>query len=912
MSRLKNCKILSLILCFALLSFSLLNSFAVQNVATKDVPVAQTANSASELTPIYEKADGTGFYLGTQSTSPGNDFEFRNASNSNYSAVDKAIAAPSVTEVGEGYNGTAAMKVGYDKAYSRYLFRYRINDSVRTTTIKANEAFTIEMKVKLVSGSASGIYAGYYYAYDQIPAYVNDTQYTTKDNYDSDDLKASDWTTLTFTHTCPSAARWVFINITSSDENGCVLLIDDLKIYAAADETKPNLLTSDILIHHKNSSNQNVPYNSNASNVGSFDVFKGYDFDNSPYESTFGLEPIPNPGAREATVKPYISELGDGVKGGYALNIPVSSKLKNSVSFQGSNRSNKDLCLYWDTTYTVELKVRVKSGSLDSFKIGIFELWYGSDVEIPGVPNGEYIDDPGNKNYGKWVYDSYKNYGLSLSGGELSSEWQYYVFEVKTNKNNKNWKRLAIDVVAKSADTIVQIDDLRVSISGDTSGKYIAYQDNATYGIIPNNGTFEKFRTSAKVSKVDNTPIPDAKYQPIPFYDWTLAYDDKGAVITRADTTAVPRIYYNSNTNSRTATMPRISPLGEGVKCSYAMLIGNKDVPKIKNYEVGFFYQSIGAFVPETEYTFSVKLRKVGTVDRFKIGYKNLNGASTEYSLELIDEDFDKNGDWLEYTWKYTTNGETRVHYPVIFFAYDSATGGEVYVDDMTIKESLGIDTRNLFGWSTFDYRDLGRDSEKITFEPSFPEGQSGDFIVSKASNNKDATGNNVIARAESYADAISGNGVLAFGFNDEKECNTTLYNTLNATLPGKDYKISFWVKVQGEVDFARIAYGDSYQKKLYYNPGYSFNQYEQGKWTYVEFTVNDTGDYPSNAGYRRIIIEFKAPAGSGMLIDNLRVEDINYKGNPTNLSQYGTFERYDPNPNVVWSDKFITKKEGN
>lgn len=896
-------KLIAVVLCIGLLFSNLLHSVATQSTTPATVPAAN-----SGLDPIYSAANTAGYYLGSQTTAPGNDFDFRNGNGSHYSATVKAEAAPSVTAVGMGHNGSAALKVGYNKAYNRYLFRYYISSSYRTTTIKANETYTIEMKVKPVSGSVSGIYTGFYYNYDQIPADIDNAQYTTAENYDSSDLAADKWTTITFTRSCPNAVRWIFINITSADQNGGVLLIDDLKIYAANDASKTNLLTSDVLVSNKDADNKEVPLVAETANIGSFDIFKGYAFDNTPYTDTSSLLPISNAGVREATIAPYISAKGEGVKGGYAFNIPVNDKFKNSISFQGANRSNKQLSLYWDTTYTVELKVRVKSGSIKSFNAGIYELYYAADQEMPGVPNGKYIDDKSNKNYGKWVYDSYKNYGLSLAGSELSSEWQYYVFEVTTNKNNKNWKRIVIDIEGNSADTVVQIDDLKIAVKGDTSGNYITYQDNS-YGYIPADGSFETFRNPFRTTTVDNTPVNGTKYVPYKLYDWTLAYNGT-SVITRADNTAVPRIYNNSNIESRTATKPRISGLGDGVKGSYALLLGDKNTPNIKDYEVGFYYTTTGAFVPNTEYTFSVKLKKRGNIDNFRIGYKNLNGAGTEYSLELTNEDFDQNGGWLEYTWNYTTNSETTVHYGVIFFAYASATGGEVYVDDMTIYETLGIDTRNLFGWSTFDYTDLGQD-KKVTFESSFPKGQTPDFRAS-AKNNKDSSGNGIVARVESYKDAKSGNGVLAFGFDKNKGCDVRYLNTLVATQPGRDYKVSFWVKVQGEVTHARVGYGDSWQKNRFYSPGYSFNQYEQGKWTYVEFTVNDPGDYPSNAGYRRLVIEFKAPAGSGMLIDDLRVIDVNYPGKSPNLTQYGTFERIDNGADLVWSDAFITKKEGN
>ena len=398
---------------------------------------AETATDVTENTdvqygsPIVEPVKVLPYYLGDNETEfPGSYIDIRGSFNGISGRVTgetlKSVA-PQISALGDGYNGTHAMKYGTDKgSFYRYITRYRLEGAM--SKLAQNASITVEMKVKLVSGTVKALYAGNYRSSIAELDTNEDGEldaFTSKTYYTSDDLSTTEWKTLKFTREeSEGTSRWMFINLVASGNQGAVILIDDIKVYLESDEFKTNYFTSDNIWNNKVS--QDCP--SGNYYVGTFDIDRGLTFDNTPVANTT-YEPD-NVGARLSTVAPVISGAGEGVKKSYAMQLGVNATdFKNEVMFQAANRI---ATINSGSTYTVEFKVKVKSGSVNYLKAGIYENNLGA---------------------------SKSNYPFHVKGTELSKKWQYYKYIISMGNgrsilrntlcNIKSWARCNDEVFSK-------------------------------------------------------------------------------------------------------------------------------------------------------------------------------------------------------------------------------------------------------------------------------------------------------------------------------------------------------------------------------------------------------------------------------------------------------------------------------
>ena len=807
--------------------------------------------------------------------------------------IDKT--APVITE--GGVDGSYALKAGTDSAdFTRYLFGWRFAPSARASLPKKTP-ITVEMQVKLVSGNVKALYAGHFYSV--APKGDNNTNYTTEDKYSSADLSAEEYRTLTFTYEATENynSQYVFINMTSSGGKGAVILIDNVKVYLADDEQKTNLLIGASLMMDAG----NTAYDGGNRDVGSFDIIKMADvpFDNSPIEGVRYL-PLEKIGYRTATVAPKASAEGEGVKGSYAMELGVDGKKLNEITFQGANRTGAFVSLESGYNYTVEFKIKLKSGTVSSFSVGMMECEGYSTTEF--AAGGTLITDETSKHFGKWYYTGGTEYFYTLSGVDVENEWKFFRCEIKANRNDGNWKRLALKLVGESADTAVLIDELQIYRSDDENKTLIQYDDE-----LEPTGLFDVVRNSYTSKKYEDSDT-DYKYVPIRFTDW--GFDTKEEIVSNINS-AVPKIFNDgisasgNRLDEHNLIKPRLAE-GEGIGGSYALVLGDDSVKNVNNYSAGFCYLGgTGALDINTKYTFNVKIKKQGTVDRLSIGF--MEKSIVHYSFIALNNELDE--DWVEYTWEYTTTDEGIKAWNYLYIAYSSLDGAKIYIDELNVYKTDDALKHARFPYGNFDYIDNGQ-AEKVNLSEEFPDGVAAD--MGTVNGNSDVVKTGVKARVMNCIEGDKSNGVLAFGFDSEKEAHNNYYKILNSTKPGGSYKISFKVLVQGEIDWAYIGFINSWQRYDYYGEGYTFNQYEHGKWTYVEYTVTDPADWLTGEGYRGIHIDFKGPAGTGMLIDDFKVTYVPMGDNAPNIFGNGSFEKqtditYD---NKVWSDIFI-KREG-
>lgn len=150
----------------------------------------------------------------------------------------------------------------------------------------------------------------------------------------------------------------------------------------------------------------------------------------------------------------------------------------------------------------------------------------------------------------------------------------------------------------------------------------------------------------------------------------------------------------------------------------------------------------------------------------------------------------------------------------------------------------------------------------------------------------------------------------MKIGFNENSETSAEWMQQLVPSDPGDTHKVSFWIKVVGEVNTVQVSMTDSVWLTRTYEM--DFNQYEHGKWTKVEFYYTDNFTRYECVTYRRIKISVNAPAGSGVLIDNIETSRVGATYKLNAFADYkGNFETYVDYPEINWSDRY-THKEGN
>ncbi len=788
--------------------------------------------------------------------------------------ADSSTVTPAISPLGDGVRGSYAMELATTESSAEKLYLQPSSLSGEGMSLRPDTTYNIKFKLRVKSGNVKSFESGIFENGGRgfISAFkVYGVELSDEWKYYSFDVTTTSvegqWRRLAFHY--------------STGEGGAVVQLDDIEVYKKnTDET-----ISPIDFGHSSKYNLGI--------IGSYDTQKRITY---PVDSSVTLLVPDKFGVRTATKAPMISKLGDGVDGTYAMEIPVGSNNKNVITFQGSARTNKETSLYWDTTYTVEFKIRVKNGGVSEFKVGIAENSVGS------TPSEE-------------------NYFFSLHENDVTSEWRQYTCQVTTNKNEKNWKKLALSLIGTTYDTTIQIDDLQVYWMDGNRRVDIVYQNHST-GYIGIDGSFDELRAAYSTDSVDNT-ADNSTYYPIYFENWKDRLDEEGNYLTKISE-ATPAIYFDgladreAQDKYRNTIMPRLEQYS-GVRGSYAFVIGDTSVANVSDYETGLRYGKTNQLKDNTEYTFTVKLRKEGIVDRFKIGIRESYTAGTiHYPFHLFDTEMSE--DWIEYTFKYTTNSNCTGGWSEIFFSYTSKTGAKIYIDDVYMYISSDAEKNQCFTWSDFDYKDLGQ-AEEVVLSDEFPENFELPYFSPTTNSDKtvvvadpekgiegfEGTGN--IAKIRNY----NGNGVLAIGFND-KASHVEFRQNLSASKPGGTYKISFKILVQGDnVERCRIGILNSWARYEYYNSGANFNQYEYGKWTEVSYTWTDPTNYINATNYRYFVLEFIGGAGSGVLIDDLKVTYVSddWNGEAPNIVDYGSFGNYKTEkPNLVWSEIFTYKEE--
>jgi len=676
---------------------------------------------------------------------------------------------------------------------------------------------------------------------------------TTGPNYSftvSDDAISEEWQCFTWKHTTTSSSGWKFLEITYTATNGAILLFDDIKVYKSSDAEKTPLAFQNGLAAYA-TFDTSVTYEKN---------YELVEFDNTvdaniEYKA---LDFIPFRANNEKMKSaPVMSALGEGVKGSYAIQIGDMDVTDNSVRFQAASRTS----ITYSTEYVIEMKIRRKAGAVKTLSVGIYEDGIGSQNSFT-VPNSV-----------------------------LTEEWQCFRWTHTTNENSSNWKYLEISYYAPEG-VIIQIDDIKIYRADDAQKSLIPFQNG-----MDANATFDTKRIPFTAEPVESKPDTVTKYVPVNFYDWEN-------VSVTSVTNMFPSGYIFKN-DSRNAVRPRLSAYGEGFNGTYAMVVGGEGVQVTDQYQVRFSFPASNVLAANTEYTFKVKLKKVqGTVDSFKIGFIE-SGNTAHYSLDILDTELGT--DWTEYTWKYTTDdtcaGSTVWNYVVVSYVTSAQEGATVYIDDLVIYPTQYGEERKIFAMGEFEYKDLGQ--EKIEFTQDNPTDYVPVFRKSTATDKNGGIEPRVVE-----CDAHSGKYALALGFSNNPT-NSVYTVSVLPTKPGGTYKVSFWVKVQGEVDGAYIGFMDSFQKYKFYGGNYSFNQYEYGKWKKVEFVYTDTATITTAKGYRYFIAMLIAPAQSGILIDDVSITDVSLGEEAVNLFEFSQFEKKVKDlPKVVWDDRYIHKEE--
>lgn len=790
---------------------------------------------------------------------------------------------PVLSDLGEGVDGSYAVKLAATDANANM---WAFQNASRT--VLTDGKYRMELKAKVTSGSLKYLKAG--------SINNQDTSVNFYNLYVSEDDAPTEWTYYTWEHIINGTGAngknsWNFLNVAyaAKDSSGVTLLIDDLRLYYVHEDGTETLCV----------------YDDEVETDGSFDT--AYDKTNTYNKSTVDntvesdmtylpVASIPNGTTntnkfRKAT--PTVSALGDGVKGTYAMQLGTSSVLNNAVFF----KSERITAFEANTEYVMEAKVKVKSGSVKTLAIGLSEI--EMDIVVPTTYTNTSTKNT-DTNAAKHDLIGH-NYSLVVDGSVLGSDWVHLKWTHKTGNDANLWKFLEIAYHSAGAEgAVLLFDDLKVYAKEDEYCEPIQYQ----YGLVAD-GSFETAKKAFDGTAVDNTADSNVKFVPVAFNSSTGVYNDS---------TTFPKLFdvwaLEGQTDFDTAAVaPRLTALGGGVKGSYAMAIGSDSqvVTADNQYVVKFAFPASSTLVANTEYTFKVKLKYTGSIDTFKLGFQEDSTTDViNYSMYLFD--YEMSNDWLEYTWKYTTSSvntsNAQGNLLCLTYTSDATGGATVYIDDLMVYETAKGEDYNIFPQGDFNYVDGGQ--EAVKFTNTEPKDQ---VPVFRKSTCKDSNGAEAPRVVE--CNAHSGKYALALGFDKTTAADSTYTVSVLPTKPGGSYKVSFWVKVEGEVTNAYIGMMDSFQKYKYYQGMYNFNQYEQGKWTKVEFIMNDTSTISTAKGYRFFIARFVAPAGSGMLIDDIKITDVSLGKDAPNLLEIGSFEKFEQKlPKVTWSDRYTYKED--
>lgn len=784
-------------------------------------------------------------YSGTTSSTTGviGDFPYYYVNTSNRDAARPRIAN------GRGVNASNGLEIGALGApITNYATYFRFPN---TNVLSKNTDYVVSVKVKKGEGEISS------FGVDFVGNGTPQNAFT----IGKDNISRDSWTEFVFTKNSGTwgnkAWQGVVLKMSATD-NGASLLIDDITVYAASDETERNLVnkgsfdslvSANIVDEIPSKDSGYVPVDvkdytgiAHDKNSGSVSDFPRY------YENTASN--------RDEARPRIVSNAGVNNSNALAIGALGEALTDYRLNFRFANTS----VLSSNTDYVVSIKVKRYEGEIEKLLVG---------VQDTGTSNAVMT--------------------MEIDSSYISSEnWTEFSWIHKTGDmgEGKTWSSVIVELFAPDAGASVLIDDVCVYAVEDPTKTNIMYK-----------GSLE---TACKHYPVTETAV-DGVIAPMTVFDfkgWTTVKDgetvwDKYS----ASTSDLPRFYSNENYHDETA--PK-SVLG-GVNGSYALQLGG-DYGQLKDYGIIIRFPTKGSWKNNTEYEVSVKVKKTqGTVTSFSMGVEEMVNQTV---VTLGDTNITDS--WTEFVWKFTSSdGASKDWNGIAFNLSSSEEGATVLIDELRVYRLDDNTKTEIYNMGNFDYVELGQESVNFAYTPSGKTEPNMD-----PSSNKDASGNGIIAQIVPVENAPDGDYCLALGFDKEKATSNTVSFTLHSTRSGGTYKIGFWAMVVGEVNIAQVGLTAGDYSFIPYGNGYNFNKYQNGKWQYYEFIATDPGTFETNSSYRRFTVRFDAPAGSGMLIDKVTVHSTTVK-NSVDYMYMGSFEEEVAYPKIDWKkdERFIYKK---
>jgi len=480
-------KFLALILSLALI-FS--------TVCTGLVTFASESNSQANPEYYWEPVDAIGY--------DEDQIDIR-GTNADVALTAEEIAASKPRLVAGGVNGSNAMQVGGSYTYSRYLMHFRING------LKLDTTYVIKMDVKKVSGAIRNMQAGVW----RTGAY----NYSST-TYANADISSDAFTTLTFESSLSGSyiPYYLIVNFNTTSA-GAVLLIDNIVVYEKDDTTQTNLYDTSLAVE------------TGSENSGTFD--KGYKlwFDNAVEENLcyFPITSIPYRTSGTANVVPALSNMGEGVKGSYAMKLDTPASKQATLYLQPAST----IAYSHSTEYVIEMKIKKSAGSISANNLLI------------------------GMNEGGW------NWSKTITDAELSGEYTYFKWTHTTNATT-GWRYLCFRYTAGSSGATLLVDDIKVYKASDANKTPIVFQNG-----LEADCDFELDQTYYK-TPVDNSAVEGIAYTAAS----TIGDKVSGSNASSYDAAIAPEIVEG------------------GVKGSYAMQIGGATEGAISGYTVTFAGQN--------------------------------------------------------------------------------------------------------------------------------------------------------------------------------------------------------------------------------------------------------------------------------------------------------------------------------
>ncbi len=596
----------------------------------------------------------------------------------------------------------------------------------------------------------------------------------------------------------------------------------------------------------------------NIYNKGAFDATA---HEESPVDETELDGALYSPAYLESTPVESTVVENEGFRGSYALKMEGTGSQKTAKIRYDTRPGLNNY-----TEYYIEFKAK-RCGNVSYFAAGIQEQWANHKALTFG--NAAVVEERISDSFYNYYRVKYTTDGNAL-GGDGKGAWTFITFTYTADD-----------------DAYLLIDDIRIYKTGEEE-PYETFRK----------GTFDYTYYDLKFdNEADGT-----KYVPRKITEYTERHN---FYVSSGDASDASVIKENIDKTISIAE-------GEGVKESAALKIEGTGVTS--SFKISA--NSLGELENSCIYKIGLKVKakaegnvkadsstffRYGLVERWTKHY-TLNFGGDKFS-ECISDDYHY------YQFLYETDNTCNKAWSYLIFTYNLPEGMSLYIDEIELipvsKKANWItdadgNSINLFKKSSFDMKDLGQDG--LNKSETIPEGVT-PVLSYQYSTLKPYT--------VAVDDAPSGDYCLAFGFN-ENDMNGEHLMYITPSMPGESYKISFWVKVVGEVENASFYMSDG--RWLNHTYGVDFSQYETGKWTKFELIYNDQTTPYDAVTYRRIKFAFEAPAGSGMLIDNISCVRVDCDYESFNVLGGGTgdFESSELYPEIAWSEnKRFTYKEG-